>query len=193
MTTTPHDTTSSESSGDASAATARGTRATPENVVVRTALPVEYDQIGELTYAAYAHDQLLDGNVDYATELRDAAVRARDNDLIVAVDATSGTVLGTVTFCLPDSDHAEIARQGEAEFRMLAVAPEARGRGIGEALVRACLERASRLRCSHVVISTRWNMRPAHRLYRRLGFVRDPARDWWPIPSIELICYVKEL
>jgi ribosomal protein S18 acetylase RimI-like enzyme len=192
MMTTSHDTTSPQVT-DATSGGPAETVATPENVVIRAALPVEYDQVGEITFAAYAHDELLADDFDYGAELRAAAVRARDNDLLVAVDATSGAVLGTVTFCLPDSDHAELARPGEAEFRMLAVAPEARGRGVGEALVRECLERATRLRCSRVVISTRWNMRPAHRLYRRLGFVRDPSRDWWPIPSIELICYTREL
>lgn len=196
MTTTPHDTTSTDAAGTSSGAAsaeAAAMRGTAENVVIRTALPVEYDHIGEITFAAYAHDELLADTLDYAAELRAAALRARDNDLIVAVDATSGTVLGTVTFCLPDSDHAELARSGEAEFRMLAVAPEARGRGVGDGLVRACLDRAKQLHRTHVVISTRWNMRPAHRLYRRLGFVRDPSRDWWPAAGIELICYVKEL
>jgi ribosomal protein S18 acetylase RimI-like enzyme len=164
-----------------------------ENVLVRVAVPAEYERIGELTYAAYAADDLIDDDHGYARQLRDAAGRSGDTDLLVAVDAETGALLGTVTFCLPGTTHAEVSRPGEAEFRMLAVAPEARGRGVGERLVRDCLDRARRYRCERVVISTRWNMRPAHRLYQRLGFLREPSRDWWPVPDIELICYIKDL
>ena len=52
-------------------------------------------------------------------------------------------MLGSVTFVLPGTAYAEMAGPGEAEFRMLAVDPAAQGRGVGEALVRACLERAT--------------------------------------------------
>lgn len=163
------------------------------DVTIRTAKPHELDFAGELTLAAYRHDGLLDDNGEYAHELRDAAARSRDTELLVAIDPDGGDLLGTVTFCLPGSTFAELARPGEAEFRMLAVGSEARGRGVGEALVRACLDRARANKCQRVVISTRWDMRPAHRLYQRLGFVREPSRDWWPVPEIELICYIREL
>jgi ribosomal protein S18 acetylase RimI-like enzyme len=164
-----------------------------DDVLIRVAAPAEYERVGDLTYAAYAADGLLESDHGYTRELRDAAGRAGDADLLVALDPVTGTVLGTVTFCLPGTPHAEVARVGEAEFRMLAVAPEARGRGVGEALVRDCLARARRYHCERVVISTRWNMRPAHRLYQRLGFVREPSRDWWPVPDMELICYKRDL
>ncbi|MGQ4445355.1 GNAT family N-acetyltransferase, partial [Streptomyces violaceoruber] len=81
---------------------------------------------------------------------------------------------------------ADIARPGEAEIRMLAVAREARGRGAGEALVRACADRARAVPgCTGVVLSTQAAMRTAHRLYERLGFVRTPDRDWNPLPELD--------
>ena len=43
----------------------------------------------------------------------------------------------------PGSPWRELSVDGEGEFRMLAVAPAARGRGVGEALVRQCEERAA--------------------------------------------------
>jgi ribosomal protein S18 acetylase RimI-like enzyme len=69
---------------------------------------------------------------------------------------------------------------------MLAVAHAARGRGVGEALVRACAERARAVEGRvRVVLSTQRTMRTAHRLYERLGFVRTPERDWNPLPELD--------
>jgi ribosomal protein S18 acetylase RimI-like enzyme len=80
---------------------------------------------------------------------------------------------------------ADIARPGEAEMRMLAVARDARGRGVGEALVRACVDRARAVEgCTSVALSTQRTMVTAHRLYERLGFVRTPDRDWNPLPEL---------
>lgn len=32
-------------------------------------------------------------------------------------------------------------------------------------------------------------MLAAHQIYRRLGFVRTPERDWYPIPGLKLLTY----
>lgn len=32
-------------------------------------------------------------------------------------------------------------------------------------------------------------MRGAHRIYGRLGFVRTPERDWYPIEGLSLLTY----
>jgi ribosomal protein S18 acetylase RimI-like enzyme len=161
-------------------------------VTVRPARPAEYATIGELTVASYRADGQLTGGITYERQLRDVTSRARDNEVLVAVD-DSGTVLGAVTFVLPDSDLAELSVPGEAEFRMLAVAPTAQRRGVGEALVRACLDRAQAHECRAVVISTRDVSKPAHRLYERLGFVRVPELDWSPMPGVQLLGMRKRL
>jgi ribosomal protein S18 acetylase RimI-like enzyme len=155
-------------------------------------VPSEYDAIGALTLRAYSLDGLLDDDSDYARDLRDASRRAEHADLLVAVDDEQN-VVGTVTFCLPGSPWAELSRDGQAEFRMLAVDAAARGQGIGEKLVRACLERAERKGCTSVVISTRPQMVSAHRIYQRLLFDRTPEQDWTPAPGIDLITYARKL
>ena len=53
-------------------------------------------------------------------------------------------VVGTVTFVEPGSALCEIARDGEAEIRSLAVAPAASGEGIGEALTRHAVAAGTR-------------------------------------------------
>lgn len=161
-------------------------------VAVREVRPDEYDALGDLTVAAYEAlgVDLVGG---YDDVLRDVATRATTATVLVAVDA-GGTVLGGVTF-VPDAAnaYAEFTDAGAAGFRMLAVSPGAQGRGVGDLLVRACVERAQELRRARVIIhSTPW-MTSAHRLYERSGFARAPALDWQPMPEVPLLAFVREL
>jgi ribosomal protein S18 acetylase RimI-like enzyme len=88
---------------------------------------------------------------------------------------------------------AEFDEPGAAGIRMLAVALDAQGRGVGEALTRACVERAVAAGRTAVVLhSTEW-MTTAHRLYRRLGFARDPANDWEVSPGFWLRAFRLDL
>ncbi|MEV7230421.1 MULTISPECIES: GNAT family N-acetyltransferase [Polymorphospora] len=162
-------------------------------VVVRPAEPAEFDTVARLTLAAYEADGQLKEDRGYAPTLADVAGRAATGELLVAVDEVTGRLLGSVTFVLPGSRYAELAGTGEAEFRMLSVDPAAQGRGVGEALTRACLARAAELGCHAVVISTRTFTEPAHRLYHRVGFVRTPGADWSPVPGVDLIAWRYDL
>jgi ribosomal protein S18 acetylase RimI-like enzyme len=97
-------------------------------------------------------------------------------------------LVGTVTFVL-GGPLREIGTLQEGEFRMLAVDPAAGGRGIGTRLVEACAERARAAGMTGLVCSSQPGMVAAHAVYRKLGFVRDPARDWSPIPGVELVAF----
>jgi GNAT superfamily N-acetyltransferase len=123
--------------------------------------------------------------------LRDVAHRAAHADVLVAV--VDGEVVGSATNVLDGGPYGELATPREAEFRMLAVDPEAQGHGAGTALVRACMDAARRRGRERLVLSSGVWMTAAHRLYDRLGFVRDPARDWVPVPGVELKAYVIDL
>ncbi|MFE5031374.1 GNAT family N-acetyltransferase [Streptomyces sp. NPDC056683] len=156
------------------------------DISIRPADPAEYEDLGELTAQAYLRDGLLDyGEADeYLPVLKDVAGRAAAAEVLVAVDGER--LLGGVTFVAGPGPVADIARPGEAEIRALAVAHEARGRGAGEALVRACLDRARTSEgCTAVVLSSQRSMHTAHRIYERLGFVRTPERDWNPVPHLD--------
>ncbi|KMS73832.1 acetyltransferase [Streptomyces viridochromogenes] len=155
------------------------------DIAIRQAQPDEYDALGDITARAYLQDGLLDfGERDeYLGELRDVATRAAAAQVLVAVG--QGRLLGGVTFVPSGGPMADIARSGEAEIRMLAVDHAARGRGVGEALVRACVDRARATEaCGRIVLSTQRTMHSAHRIYERLGFVRTPERDWNPVPHL---------
>lgn len=161
-------------------------------IALRLAEPTEYAAVGELTAQAYLADGAMPADDPYYDFLRDAAGRADGAELWVAVDE-SGALLGTVTWCPFGSGLREIGRSDEGEFRALAVAPEARGRGVGELLVQTCLDLARASGARAVVISTAEWMAVAHRLYKRLGFVPDPERDWSPRPDIHLRAFARPL
>jgi GNAT superfamily N-acetyltransferase len=163
------------------------------SIEVREARPDELQGAGDVVERAY---RALGGdqNERYLAHVRDAAWRARHCPILVAFDPGDGPVLGSVTYVPgPDNRLAELARATEAEFRMLGVAPEAQGRGAGEALVRACIDRAREEGRTGIAISTPTRMRSAHRLYERLGFHRAPDRDWSPVPGVHLLAYVLDL
>lgn len=156
------------------------------DILIRRADPTEYEPLGTLTANAYLDDGLLDyGETDpYLPVLKDVASRAAAAEVLVAVDGDH--LLGGVTFVNGPGPIADIARPGEAEIRALAVARTARGRGAGEALVRACIARARTTEaCTTIVLSSQRSMHAAHRIYERLGFVRTPDRDWNPVPHLD--------
>lgn len=148
----------------------------PARVTVRRAEPHELPVAGAIAEGAYRHEGYLEGDEEYAVELRDAASRAEESEVLVAV--SDGAVVGTVTYCPSGTGHAQIAGPGEAEFRMLGVAPIARGHGVGERLTHACVERARAAGAHTLRMSSYVKMLPAHALYERMGFTRTPDRDW---------------
>jgi ribosomal protein S18 acetylase RimI-like enzyme len=169
----------------------------------------ELAQVGDLTVEAYLADGVIDPSDGYADHLRDATSRAREAELYVAELPTgdaalaesggfhepshAGGVVGTVTFCPPGSSWSELARPGEGEFRMLAVAPGARRRGVALALVGLCIERSRELGLHAVVLSSMPTQQGAHRIYDRLGFRRTPALDWVPEPGVDLWAFRLDL
>jgi ribosomal protein S18 acetylase RimI-like enzyme len=169
------------------AATAHAAR--PE---VRPARPEELAAAGEVVAAAYLSD--LRVSPWYADRLRDAASRAELATLLVAVDSDQ-TVLGSLTYARGGNRYAQLASDDECEIRMLGVHPEARGRGIGELLVRAAMARGSADGAARMVLSTQTEMKAAHRLYERLGFTRRPDLDWVPEQdlTVQLIAYARDL
>lgn len=153
-------------------------------VEVRPVRPNEHERAGELTVAAY---EALPGGVvgDYGLVLADVAGRVAGAVVLVADD--DGDVVGTVTY-VPDSTSpfAEDLREGEGGIRMLAVDPVVQGRGVGGALVDACIHRAREDGRRGLFLSSTPLMTAAHRIYERAGFVRTPERDWCPWPDFPL-------
>src|SRR5687767_10299309 len=103
-------------------------------VTVRRVRPEEYEDLATLTLAAYRGLLGEDLKTGYAEELTDVAGRAEQVDVLVAVDG-DGRLLGGITYVPGPGPLAWFDGPDEAGLRMLAVAPEAQGRGIGAHLV----------------------------------------------------------
>lgn len=159
---------------------------------VRRATPDDHKAIGQVTIAAY--EEFLVGAEDgYRAHLLDARTRDDEAELWVATPDDSDQILGNVTICPEGSPWRELAKSGEGEFRMLAVSPNARRMGVGEALVQLVLNRFRGAGAHSVVLSSLPEMADAHRIYVRAGFERAPDRDWQPVPDVSLIAFRKSL
>ena len=157
---------------------------------VETARPEDFPRVAELTVGVYVEGGFA--SPGYVDRLADVAGRAREAQLLVARD-DAGVVVGSVALVL-GGDFGEVTEaDDEAAFRMLVVDPAARGCGVGERLVVACLERARAAGKRRMLLSTDPRMTAAHRLYARLGFTRLPERDWSPVPGVDLLVYEREL
>jgi ribosomal protein S18 acetylase RimI-like enzyme len=158
-------------------------------LLVRTARPDELPAVGLLTRTAYAEADL--GSDEYLARVQDAAGRFASAILLVA--EVDGRVVGTVTLAPAGTRFADIARPGEYEFRMLAVDPAATGAGVGSALVSACEQRAQDDGADRIVCAVEDKNAPALRLYARMGYQREPERDWVPEPGVSLLVLGLEL
>lgn len=100
----------------------------------------------------------------------------------VLVALRGGLLLGGVVYF---ADMAHYGSGGSATqersasgIRLLGVAPEARGAGVGGALTRACIDLARDAGHAHVVLHTTQAMQTAWRLYEKMGFVRAQDLDF---------------
>ena len=161
-----------------------------ERLTIRSVRPEERDSAGALVVEAYG---TLGDPADpgYDSKLRDVAGRGASSEVLVALAA--GRVVGCVTFVEGGEPLSQLDDPEAATIRMLGVASTARGHGVGEALVRACIERAGAAGYRRVALHTRTSMTGAQRLYERLGFRRERDHDFSPAPGVLLLGYVLEL
>ena len=158
-------------------------------VEIRPAVPAEFPTVADLCAAAYV--PFVRPGSPYVTVLRDVARRAADAELLVAADGEQ--LLGTVTFVPDGGPLGEIAGPNETEFRMLAVDPAAQGRGVGTALLQRVVDASADRGRDGIVCSSQPAMRAAHTVYERLGFQREPERDWSPMPGVQLLAFALRL
>ena len=93
---------------------------------------------------------------------------ARDDD---------GRIIGTLTLVL-----YRVASGLKGRIEDVIVDESARGQGIGEALTREGMKRASEAGVLMLELTSMPYRQAANRLYKRLGFVRKPTNVfvWWP-------------
>lgn len=162
----------------------QGTR--EHGYTIRQARPEEYSRLGQLTVDACASLPGMprpEDQPEYYRMLLDVAKRAGNPAIsILAAVGDAGELLGSVDFIADMKQYGSggTAKDvpGAAGIRLLAVRDECRGRGIGKALTRFCIDRALDLGRSKVILHTTRAMETARAMYERLGFRRFPELDF---------------
>lgn len=151
-----------------------------QDVIVRPCGLADWDAVIALLLDVYAGEGFISTDIARQIYTRDRLTSG--GLMLIAQDSTD--ILGAVLVATPGGPLSQLAGDGEAEFRLLAVAPKSRGRGVGELLVRACMDRsyAQPHAAERIVICTQPIMMAAQKLYERLGFLRAPERDF-EVPS----------
>jgi len=167
------------------------------DLLIRDARPSDQDAIRQLTLAAYQ---------EYAAQIPAHWEAYRQNILATLADPTPAvqivaeharTLVGTVL--LYPAGTTVSARAGASvrrpwpEVRLLAVAPAARGNGIGAALMQECVRRTGASGKAVLTLHTTEMMRVARHLYERMGFVRAPDLDFHPAPGLTIRGYRLDL
>lgn len=97
--------------------------------------------------------------------------------VLVARDPETDAIIGTLTLVL-----YRVPSGLKGRLEDVIVDSDGRGRGVGEALVREGMARASQAGVMMLELTSMPFRESANRLYRRLGFVRKPTNVyvWWP-------------
>ncbi len=152
-------------------------------VTVGVAAPGDYAEIAAVNVAAYDEFRARIGDGAWARMRANISAIAKEAETAaVLVARDGGGVLGSVLYYAPGTTLPPLPAEW-ASIRTLAVAPAARGRGVGEALVRECIARARADGAATLGLYTTAMMGTAIALYERLGFVRDgdlPPRHGHP-------------
>lgn len=151
---------------------------------IRRATPEDFQELGRLMVDTYS---ALDGFFkphqapEYFAMLANVGDLTRKPDTELWVAAEAGKLLGGVVYF---SDMAQYGSAGTATaeknasgFRLLAVAQNARGRGVGRALMEVCLDRAKAVGHRQMIIHTTEAMKTAWEMYVRRGFQRSEDLD----------------
>jgi GNAT superfamily N-acetyltransferase len=157
---------------------------------IRDAKGSDRDAIEALTLSAYQQYAAMMPALweSYRENILATLADARPETQIVAEEGgriigsvllyPAGTVLarpggGSLTLALP-------------EVRLLAVAPSARGQGIGGLLMNECVRRARESRAEALTLHTTDIMQAAMRLYQRMGFQHASELDFHPAPGVTI-------
>jgi GNAT superfamily N-acetyltransferase len=164
-------------------------------VTVREAAPSEYEAVGRLTVEAYAQYEAVIGPefwAAYQVDLRDAAGRARDAEILVA--ETSGTIVGAVALYPTDAPGYYRWPERWASVRVLAVSPLHRRTGVARALMDECIRRARAWGAVALGLHTVRFMTGAVQLYGGMGLDRLPQHDFQGTESgVRILAFGLEL
>ena len=138
-------------------------------IAIRTAMPADLALVGPL-FDAYRGFYGRPPDPELAARFIAERLQRADSTLLIAV--TQGVGCG---FAQLYPSFSSVRAAPIAILNDLYVAPSARRRGVGRALLDAAVEAARASGASLVKLSTALNNAPAQRLYESAGWVRETA------------------
>lgn len=153
--------------------------------IVRECKRHEGEALGRLMVAAYralAGFPSPEEQPRYYELLADIGALANRPGATLLVAADEERLLGGVVYFADMAHYGSGGTAGgepdAAGFRFLAVDPAARGRGVGGALMQACIGRARAAGRRQLIIHTTRAMTVAWQMYEKAGFRRSPELDF---------------
>jgi GNAT superfamily N-acetyltransferase len=153
---------------------------------VRNAKPEEFPQIAELMIQVYSQLEGFPKESDQPNYYRMLAnvgslTSTPGTELLIAVSAEekiAGAVVYFADMKYYCSGGMAIHERNASGFRLLAVDPTERGKGIGKLLTAACIQKARGNRSLQLIIHTTMAMQTAWKMYEQLGFKRSEDLDF---------------
>lgn len=157
-----------------------------EEYTIRNATPEEFEEIGKLMVNVYSQLEGFpkpDEQPAYYKMLANIGelTNKPGTELLIAV-SREGRITGGVVY-FNDMQHygsggTATKEKNAAGFRLLAVDPVARGKGIGKLLTNECIRKAKDKNLSQVIIHSTKAMQTAWKMYESMGFKRSEDLDF---------------
>jgi GNAT superfamily N-acetyltransferase len=157
-----------------------------QDYVIREATPNEFSAIGELMVKVYSQ---LDGFPsknelpDYYKMLSKIGSLTKDPKTKLLVAVSSTMKIGGAVVYIGDMKNYRSGGTAPNEtnasgFRLLAVDPATRGKGIGRLLSQACIQIAKDEKQNQMIIHSTKAMQIAWKMYESMGFTRSEDLDF---------------
>lgn len=157
-----------------------------QECIIRNTNFDEFDSIGKLMVNVYSQlegfPNITEQPEYYQMLLNVGRLTEKDNTEIQVALSDKNKVVGAVVYF---SDMKSYGSGGTATqlknasgFRLLAVDPAKRGKGIGKLLCKECINRAKKLKQNHLYIHSTESMKIAWGMYERMGLKRYTEIDF---------------
>jgi GNAT superfamily N-acetyltransferase len=156
------------------------------SIEIRNATPAEYAQIGKLMVHAYSNlpgfltPQEHPGYYNLLANIGEITQKP-GTEILVALSSEKN-LLGAVVYFNDMQNYGSggtaTQEKKSSGFRFLAVADEARGKGVGKLLTRECIRKANEKNHTQVIIHTTLAMQTAWKMYEQIGFKRSEDLDF---------------
>jgi GNAT superfamily N-acetyltransferase len=157
-----------------------------QEYTVRNAEPDEFEEIGKIMVKAYSQLEGFPKESEQPAYYKMLAnigelTNKPGAELLIAV-SSSGKIAGGVVYFSDmkyyGSGGTATQEQNASGFRLLAVDPLIRGKGIGKLLTTECIQKAKDKNVYQLIIHSTKTMQTAWAMYENLGFKRSPDLDF---------------